>query len=940
MPAEFDPGRGGMLGVNDLQQTVDKFNEAVTTLTGTVNNMSSVMSTGLTRSPSHSASADGATFSAQPGMGSTMASFVSASHGSPSGPGSGGGGGGSGGGGQGGLGSGGWGGGGGAGSAGGSGGSGFSSGMGATPAQMVQATSGAIGNWGNSVQGNMTLFNAFGTQMQTQWSWGAQAAQNQTFGYYNASQNAAALNAQDAAAEYSTLAQIGGGNPSASSRGRNALTATNAFAYANQGLGGAGASSLAGWLYNPTTSLRMMQQGVRYTPLNQGTGTANNLASFISNYEHQVGVSGYNAKTGTFNQNSLNAAYAVGGSVYMSLLASGASANQIQDLQSTASMLNQAAIKGHTTTSNVLSVVQQAENGSPDARSKANKQLAAWDIPTSQLQQQQNQNAANTAQQQGESSAYIRAMSDAATVTTEYTKAVSAFLDKTGLGKAIGAAGGSGLGGIVSDVTGFLSGGAVSNVVGAVLGGGAAAVSATQPMTAQSRTAGSSLSSVPGQAVTAVRDAVAQQGKPYVYGGSNPRTSFDCSGLVMWAYGQAGVKLPRTSEQQWSALSNKSVPLNQVREGDIVFSAGSDGSASAPGHEALLISNNQIVEAPYTGANIRIRSYSPGEWQHAARPVGGRTGTSNSNSVSTTAGSRLASGNTGGAISAGGNGDASLALTTDADATLFSGGAGRGGTGLMAITVNGGAASNSSAGASSQTFTGGGSAAQNEALARQMAQQLYGWAGNQWTDGLLPLWTQESGFNTKATNPQSGAYGIGQALPSSKYASAGADWQTNPATQIKWGLGYIHDRYGSPLAAEAHEKGYQWYGTGGPVVVGDRGPELFVPNQSGTIKNARDTASLLRGNSAQVAQAPWTASPAQQLVLDTLTSANNHARSAGGGGITVNLGGVTVNGGVSGSSSPGVAGDVYTIGQQLTVAVTRELEKNDMLSNIAKGVTG
>lgn len=57
MPAQFDPGPRGMLGVNDLQQTIDKFDSAVNTLTSTVNNMSSVMSTGLTRSPSHSASA-------------------------------------------------------------------------------------------------------------------------------------------------------------------------------------------------------------------------------------------------------------------------------------------------------------------------------------------------------------------------------------------------------------------------------------------------------------------------------------------------------------------------------------------------------------------------------------------------------------------------------------------------------------------------------------------------------------------------------------------------------------------------------------------------------------------------------------------------------------------------------------------------------------------
>jgi len=62
------------------------------------------------------------------------------------------------------------------------------------------------------------------------------------------------------------------------------------------------------------------------------------------------------------------------------------------------------------------------------------------------------------------------------------------------------------------------------------------------------------------------------------------------------------------------------------------------------------------------------------------------------------------------------------------------------------------------------------------------------------------LWTQESNWNYTAENA-SGAYGIPQALPGSKMASAGADWQTNPTTQIKWGLGYIKSLYGTPCGA-------------------------------------------------------------------------------------------------------------------------------------------
>lgn len=60
---------------------------------------------------------------------------------------------------------------------------------------------------------------------------------------------------------------------------------------------------------------------------------------------------------------------------------------------------------------------------------------------------------------------------------------------------------------------------------------------------------------------------------------------------------------------------------------------------------------------------------------------------------------------------------------------------------------------------------------------------------------------RESNWIVTATNPSSGAYGLVQALPGSKMASAGADWRTNPATQIKWGLSYMNATYGSPCGA-------------------------------------------------------------------------------------------------------------------------------------------
>jgi hypothetical protein len=96
---------------------------------------------------------------------------------------------------------------------------------------------------------------------------------------------------------------------------------------------------------------------------------------------------------------------------------------------------------------------------------------------------------------------------------------------------------------------------------------------------------------------------------------------------------------------------------------------------------------------------------------------------------------------------------------------------------------------------------------------QQIAQKMVkakGWSDADFTC-LVKLWTRESSWNPSANNASSGAYGIPQALPGSKMASAGADWKTNPETQIKWGLGYIEGRYKNPCGAWAHSESHNWY---------------------------------------------------------------------------------------------------------------------------------
>jgi hypothetical protein len=96
------------------------------------------------------------------------------------------------------------------------------------------------------------------------------------------------------------------------------------------------------------------------------------------------------------------------------------------------------------------------------------------------------------------------------------------------------------------------------------------------------------------------------------------------------------------------------------------------------------------------------------------------------------------------------------------------------------------------------------SIAQIQAMARSMVPS------GQW-QCFSNIVDHESSWNYRAVNASSGAYGLFQALPGSKMSSVGSDWQTNPATQIKWGLNYMDSRYGSPCEAWSFWQANHWY---------------------------------------------------------------------------------------------------------------------------------
>jgi cell wall-associated NlpC family hydrolase len=110
----------------------------------------------------------------------------------------------------------------------------------------------------------------------------------------------------------------------------------------------------------------------------------------------------------------------------------------------------------------------------------------------------------------------------------------------------------------------------------------------------------------------AIAYALAQLGKPYIWGGTGP-AGYDCSGLVMMAYQAAGITLPRTTFQQVDA-GTPVYGLTQLQPGDLPFTAGSDGTPTDPGHVGMYIGDGVVVQAPETGEPIMLTPLT-GYWQ-------------------------------------------------------------------------------------------------------------------------------------------------------------------------------------------------------------------------------------------------------------------------------------------------------------------------------------
>ena len=119
-----------------------------------------------------------------------------------------------------------------------------------------------------------------------------------------------------------------------------------------------------------------------------------------------------------------------------------------------------------------------------------------------------------------------------------------------------------------------------------------------------------------GAVATAIAFAEAQLGKPYCWGGQGP-ACFDCSGLVFAAYAAAGIHIARTT-YQWQQ-DGPQIPLSQIQPGDLLFSAGSDGTPTNPGHVVMYLGGGQVIQAPETGEDVQI---DPSTWPPSWSPPG------------------------------------------------------------------------------------------------------------------------------------------------------------------------------------------------------------------------------------------------------------------------------------------------------------------------------
>lgn len=664
------------------------------------------------------------------------------------------------------------------------------------------------------------------------------------------------------------------------------------LAYVDPSMGAEGAANMMADFYNPRSALVSTAFG--YTPtVGEGgkMATPNQLADSIMKRTFQGKSS---VKIKNFNADAAN-----GGALRSNIQAlgqqSGWSQETVDGMIEYMRGRNTAMQRGDMTSDEFDKVIQDASRtGSKgeDAREKL-KKLGVGD---SVIQARKNLEGSQRKHDSAMMDDFGPALETATEALGQFREAINKILELPGISDIIGTAGGWGgvWGPVLKRGMGMLN-----------IGGGAAATSMSQARSPDDKMHTAKVGkTASGKAAAAIQAALGQVGKPYEWGADGPN-SFDCSGLMQWAYAKAGIRLPRISQQQMRVGVGKD--KDEIAPGDLLFPNS--------GHVMMAIGGGKLVEAPRTGLDVRVRKFSLGEIK-AVRRVASSVGALSDHSGEEDKKQNDNSGGNSGSAILGGSDYGSVEEAEAIAAAL---------SGLAAAATMGDNKQGTKKEKSKDNVdvaAGPKNPKGNAALGKKLASQLYGWVGKEW-DALYQLWEHESGWRHTAENPSSGAYGIVQALPPSKMNSVGRDWKTNPATQIKWGLKYIKQRpdYGKPSKAWDlwQRRSPHWYDVGAwdipedqPAVV-HKGEMIIPKGRAETIRQAliRDSVPVRSTSGAAVAS----------------------ATSSGGGGTGVHLsfhsGAIQVH--ISGAADSDSAN---LVGKQIVDAVMNDAR----LNQIAVGV--
>lgn len=583
--------------------------------------------------------------------------------------------------------------------------------------------------------------------------------------------------------------------------GANFMGQAANMANATPGMNLTDAVNMAGVRANPQGQLAARMMGYA-SPINaqgQTKGTTQQLNDILSRSGVNVSKLNKSQLAGIFNLNN--------GAVALNMRRLGYNDSDIQAYQQLAQEEVQGMGAGYS-----QSQVVDALSTSSTSANKGQKQIQkASGVNASILDASKSRDAMTQNRDADQTQSYAGAMEGATRAVNDFSKAMNAFLKSSNLDKLIGSASGrSAVLGSIPVVGKAL--GPLSGIASVVMGQGSGPSSGT-PATAGGSPSSAGTSAPGATGSGAVRMAMSQLGVPYVYGAESPGKAFDCSGLVQWAYSQIGIKIPRVVKDQ--AAATPKVDPNSAQAGDLLMSKDY-------GHVMMYMGNGQAVEAPHTGDKVKTIAANPKAWE-VHRVVKDAGMGSLVNNIGSPGNKTQTQNNYGGGGNVGSYGSAEEADIISA--------AMQGPTFGMAQSTRTGATQNGS-----QTNTGtdmtskaaalSGQPARSRAKALQMAAAR-GWTGVEGEDlGLIG--DHESGWRVDAKNPTSPAFGIPQANPGEKMASAGPDWRTNDVTQIKWMIDYIAGRsdYGKPSKAWDlwQRRTPHWYdtGTGAGGIHGDQ----------------------------------------------------------------------------------------------------------------------